>query len=186
MALSAGPECVRSGAITDGVWAQIPERRVVEVAVRPPALGRRIARDRRVCDLQSSGGSSGQPRHSVLAMKRVRAREATAHMPTTLDQMLGVVERDRVTLRMQADRLVAAQRQLHRAVGVIGEADLQRLFQTFQQAADNRPQEPGTGLGLSIVKQIVEMHKGRIWMKSSGVPGDGTTFSFTLPVYEKQ
>lgn len=45
---------------------------------------------------------------------------------------------------------------------------------------------PGTGLGLSIVKQIVEMHKGRIWMRSSGVPGDGSTFSFTLPVYQKQ
>jgi GAF domain-containing protein/nitrogen-specific signal transduction histidine kinase len=45
---------------------------------------------------------------------------------------------------------------------------------------------PGTGLGLSIVKQIVEMHKGRIWMRSSGVPGDGSTFSFTLPIYERQ
>lgn len=45
---------------------------------------------------------------------------------------------------------------------------------------------PGTGLGLSIVKQLVEMHNGRIWMKSSGVPGEGSTFSFTLPVYEKQ
>ena len=45
---------------------------------------------------------------------------------------------------------------------------------------------PGTGLGLSIVKEIVEMHKGRIWMKSTGVAGDGSIFSFTLPVYEKQ
>ncbi len=45
---------------------------------------------------------------------------------------------------------------------------------------------PGTGLGLSIVKQIVEMHNGRIWMKSSGVPGEGSTFSFTLPVHDKQ
>ncbi len=41
----------------------------------------------------------------------------------------------------------------------------------------------GTGLGLSIVKNLVEMHKGRIWVQSSGVSGEGTTFSFTLPVY---
>jgi len=41
---------------------------------------------------------------------------------------------------------------------------------------------PGTGLGLPIVRQLVEMHKGRIWMKSTGVPGEGSTFSFTLPI----
>lgn len=41
---------------------------------------------------------------------------------------------------------------------------------------------PGTGLGLPIVRQLVEMHNGRIWMTSTGVPGDGSTFSFTLPI----
>ncbi len=41
---------------------------------------------------------------------------------------------------------------------------------------------PGTGLGLPIVRELVEMHKGRIWMTSTGVPGEGSTFSFTLPV----
>jgi signal transduction histidine kinase len=41
----------------------------------------------------------------------------------------------------------------------------------------------GTGLGLSIVKNLVEMQRGRIWVKSRGVPGEGSTFSFTLPVF---
>lgn len=45
---------------------------------------------------------------------------------------------------------------------------------------------PGTGLGLSIVRELVEMHKGRIWVQSAGVPGEGSTFSFTLPVYKTQ
>jgi signal transduction histidine kinase len=44
----------------------------------------------------------------------------------------------------------------------------------------------GTGLGLSIVQNLVQMHHGRIWFESAGVPGLGSTFSFTLPVYEAQ
>ncbi len=45
---------------------------------------------------------------------------------------------------------------------------------------------PGTGLGLSIVQQLVAMHEGRIWLKSTGIPGEGSTFSFTLPVYRAE
>jgi PAS domain S-box-containing protein len=44
----------------------------------------------------------------------------------------------------------------------------------------------GTGLGLSIVKHLVDMHKGKIWLESSGVPGEGSNFSFTLPVYNPE
>jgi signal transduction histidine kinase len=40
----------------------------------------------------------------------------------------------------------------------------------------------GTGLGLSIVQSLVQMHGGTIWLTSSGVYGEGSTFSFTLPV----
>jgi len=43
---------------------------------------------------------------------------------------------------------------------------------------------PGTGLGLPIVRQLIEMHNGHIWMTSAGVPGEGSTFSFTLPIYK--
>jgi signal transduction histidine kinase len=45
---------------------------------------------------------------------------------------------------------------------------------------------PGTGLGLSIVKELVQMHQGRIWVQSSGIAGEGSTFSFTLPAYKTQ
>ena len=70
-------------------------------------------------------------------------------------------------------------------VGIARE-DQERIFERFYRGEHPLVlATPGTGLGLSIVKQIVEMHKGSIWMKSSGVPGEGSTFSFTLPVYKK-
>jgi len=42
---------------------------------------------------------------------------------------------------------------------------------------------PGTGLGLSVTKSLVELHGGQIWFFSSGINGEGSTFSFTIPVY---
>ncbi len=39
----------------------------------------------------------------------------------------------------------------------------------------------GTGLGLSIVLNLVEMHGGRIWVTSEGIPGSGTSFTVALP-----
>jgi PAS domain S-box-containing protein len=39
----------------------------------------------------------------------------------------------------------------------------------------------GTGLGLSIVLNLVEMHGGRIWVNSDGIPGRGSTFTVSMP-----
>lgn len=41
----------------------------------------------------------------------------------------------------------------------------------------------GTGLGLYISKQLVEAMQGRIWVESSGRPGEGSRFCLTLPPY---
>ncbi len=60
--------------------------------------------------------------------------------------------------------------------------DQERVFERFFRGEDPLVlATPGTGLGLSIVSQLVEMHHGKIWMNSAGIPGQGSTFSFTVP-----
>jgi PAS domain S-box-containing protein len=65
--------------------------------------------------------------------------------------------------------------------------DQTHIFERFFRGEDPLVlATPGTGLGLSIVSQLVEMHGGKIWMESSGIPGDGSTFSFTVPAEKNE
>jgi signal transduction histidine kinase/CheY-like chemotaxis protein len=65
----------------------------------------------------------------------------------------------------------------------IAPSDQSKVFEKFKQVGDTLTDKPkGTGLGLPICKEIVEFHGGRIWVESA--PGQGSTFSFTLPLKE--
>jgi len=65
--------------------------------------------------------------------------------------------------------------------------DQKRIFERFYRGEDPLVlATAGTGLGLSIVKTLVEMHHGRIWFSSSGIRGEGSIFSFTLPLRQTE
>jgi PAS domain S-box-containing protein len=83
-----------------------------------------------------------------------------------------------VTLRNGGNRL----RVDVRDTGVGITEDAQRYIFTPFFRADNplRDEVGGTGLGLSITKRLVELHGGEIWFDTH--EGQGTTFSFTLPL----
>jgi len=66
-------------------------------------------------------------------------------------------------------------------VGMSREA-LHHLFERFYRAEDKLARG-GTGLGLYITRQIIEAHGGQIWAESK--LGEGSTFSFTLPLNGK-
>jgi PAS domain S-box-containing protein len=59
--------------------------------------------------------------------------------------------------------------------------DIKRIFKPFEQVESSKSRRfHGTGLGLSLTKDLVELHKGRIWAESDGLD-KGSTFYFTIP-----
>jgi signal transduction histidine kinase len=64
----------------------------------------------------------------------------------------------------------------------IREEAMQHLFERFYQV-EGEMVRGGTGLGLYISKQIIDAHGGHIWAESKF--GEGSTFSFTLPLNGK-
>jgi len=64
--------------------------------------------------------------------------------------------------------------------GIVPE-DLPCVFDHFYKADRSRHRgHGGAGIGLAMVKQLVELHGGKVWVESQ--KGKGSTFFFTLPV----
>jgi signal transduction histidine kinase/HAMP domain-containing protein len=63
----------------------------------------------------------------------------------------------------------------------IAPADQEAVFEEFRQVGtDYAKKREGTGLGLALARRFIQLHGGRIWVKSA--QGEGSTFTFSLPV----
>ncbi len=145
--------------------------------------------------------------HQVVAMLRPSADEKQVGLEVGLDQRLPLVlaDPDRIlevmvnlvdnaikftppngAIMLQASVVDADPGSVYIAVsdtgrGISPEAKaliFERLYQDPDSVDNNRS---GLGLGLFICKEIVRLHEGRIWVSSE--LGEGSTFTFTLPVY---
>ena len=64
-------------------------------------------------------------------------------------------------------------------IGIAPE-DQEKVFEEFRQVGTAAKKVEGTGLGLTLCRKFVELHGGRIWVKSQ--LGAGSTLTFTIPV----
>jgi len=85
----------------------------------------------------------------------------------------------RVTLRARREGDGLAVSVIDTGIG-IKEEDQGRIFQAFTQVDGSYARRyQGTGLGLTLVKKFVEMHGGRVTLRSRF--GEGSDFTFTIP-----
>ena len=67
-------------------------------------------------------------------------------------------------------------------VGIPGGHEEAIFDKFYQVGSTTKGVREGTGLGLTITRHLVELHGGRIWVRSE--PGKGSCFSFTIPLNE--
>lgn len=62
----------------------------------------------------------------------------------------------------------------------IPQGEIERVFERFYRVTSPGSNTPGTGLGLHICRLLIKAHGGRVWVESH--PGQGSRFTFTLPI----
>jgi signal transduction histidine kinase len=139
---------------------------------------------------------------NALILVRERASRRGIRLGSTIDQRLGAVGGDerkvkqvllnllsnalkftpeggRIDVGARLDDHVAEVSVADTGIG-IAPTDQEAVFEEFRQVGAADKKAEGTGLGLALSRKFIELHGGKIWVKS--VLGTGSTFTFTLPV----
>jgi signal transduction histidine kinase len=138
---------------------------------------------------------------SALTLVRERAGRRSIALHLSVDERLGQIQGDerkvrQVVLNLLSNAIkftpeggrievVAAAKDGAVEVSVrdtgigIAPEDHEAVFQEFRQVGTADKKAEGTGLGLTLCRKFIELHGGRIWVKSQ--LGAGSTFTFTIP-----
>jgi signal transduction histidine kinase len=139
---------------------------------------------------------------NALILVRERAHRRGITLGSTIDERLGVIGGDerkvkqillnllsnalkftpeggRIDVRAGVEDAVVEVSVTDTGLGVAPE-DQAAVFEEFRQVGAADKKVEGTGLGLALCRRFVELHGGRIWVKSQ--VGQGSAFTFTLPV----
>ena len=139
---------------------------------------------------------------NALTLIRERAGRRGIELHTTSDERLGNVRADERKIKQvllnllsnaikftpEGGRIQVAAKPMDGSVEVsvidtgvgIAPEDQEAIFEEFKQVGTAAKKVEGTGLGLALSRKFIELHGGRIWVKSE--EGVGSTFTFTVPV----
>jgi signal transduction histidine kinase len=139
---------------------------------------------------------------NALTLVRVRAVRRSIALHTTVDERLGHTQGDERKIRQvllnllsnaikftpEGGRIDVGAKPIDGSIEVsvsdtgvgIAPHDQEAVFEEFRQVGTADKKVEGTGLGLALSRKFIELHGGKIWVKSQ--IGEGSTFTFTVPL----
>src|SRR5262249_4386777 len=142
---------------------------------------------------------------NALMLVRERAGRRSLSLQTNIDDRLGQIRADerkvrQVVLNLLSNAIKVTPEGGRIEVGAvpkdgfvegsvrdtgigIAPEDQEKVFEEFRQVGTAAKKIEGTGLGLTLCRKFVELHGGRIWVKSE--LGQGSTFTFTIPMRQR-
>ncbi|HVO68611.1 MAG TPA: ATP-binding protein [Aggregatilineaceae bacterium] len=110
---------------------------------------------------------------------RLRIRQVILNL---LGNAIRFTDQGRITVQAYAQDALLYVSVTDTGIG-IPPPELDRVFEEFHQIEGSLSRRHGgSGLGLTLSKQFAELHGGRLWVESEGIPGRGSKFCLTLPL----